>query len=77
MENIAKNLHSIASSVKVLELGVEKEKSDVSDWLEEGHTSEELLKLVNDLEEHVVKNHETNKDNKYGFDENGKRVMFL
>ncbi|RMC93027.1 hypothetical protein D9O40_18285 [Clostridium autoethanogenum] len=74
MENVAKNLYSIASSVKVLELGVEKEKSDVSDWLEEGHTSEELLKLVNDLKEHVVKNHEANKDNKYGFDENGKRV---
>jgi len=45
MMNIAKELKGIAKSIKIVELPV-PEKEDVSFYLEEGHTIEELLNLV-------------------------------
>lgn len=44
-ENIANNLIDIAKQVKILELPELKEKGDVTDWLDEGNTKEELLIL--------------------------------
>ncbi len=45
-ESIAKGLQGIASSVKIIELPGLQEKSDVSDWLENGGSKERLLQLV-------------------------------
>lgn len=45
-QQVARQLHGLASSVKVLELPGLPEKGDVSDWLEAGGTAEELLALV-------------------------------
>ena len=40
------NLVSIAANVKVLQLPGLAGKEDISDWLDQGHTLEELLDLV-------------------------------
>ena len=45
-ENVARSLHGVARSVKVLELRNLPEKGDVSDWLDSGHTAEELQALA-------------------------------
>jgi hypothetical protein len=42
----ATNLHGFAASVKIVELPGLQRTQDVSDWLDEGHTKEELLQIV-------------------------------
>jgi len=42
----AKSLHGIAEEVKIVELPGLKEREDVTDWINGGHTKEELLELV-------------------------------
>jgi putative DNA primase/helicase len=43
--DVVQSLHSVAS-VKVVHLPGLKEKEDISDWLDQGHTKEELLQLA-------------------------------
>jgi len=43
---VAENLKGIAESVKVIELPDLPEKGDVSDWIAQGHTKEELNELI-------------------------------
>ncbi len=45
-QDVAKNLHGVAASVKVLELPGLPEKGDVTDWLNAGGTKDELLRLA-------------------------------
>jgi putative DNA primase/helicase len=45
-ELVARNLHPVAASVKVLHLQGLPPKGDISDWCDQGHTTEELLQLV-------------------------------
>jgi putative DNA primase/helicase len=45
-EIVASNLHGIAASVKVVNLPGIGAKDDVSDWLNVGHTADELLALA-------------------------------
>jgi len=45
-EIIGNNLRGVAKSIKWLELPGLKEKEDISDWLENGGTKEELIKLI-------------------------------
>ncbi|MBW1953773.1 MAG: hypothetical protein JRI66_11970 [Deltaproteobacteria bacterium] len=45
-QEVARALHQVAASVKVVELPGLPEKGDVSDWLAAGKTLEELLALV-------------------------------
>jgi 5S rRNA maturation endonuclease (ribonuclease M5) len=51
---VAKSLHERGCQVKVLDLGYEilsKHGKDVSDWLEDGNTKEDLFKLIKDTPE--------------------------
>jgi hypothetical protein len=50
VEKVAASLRGVAASVKVLVLETGKKGSDASDWLDAGHTKEELLDLVRDAE---------------------------
>src|SRR5690606_4123203 len=43
---VAEALNGLARSVKVVELPGLAEKGDVSDWLDAGHTAEDLQELV-------------------------------
>ncbi|MFZ5988079.1 MAG: AAA family ATPase [Bacillota bacterium] len=43
---VAKSLNKIAKSVKIIELPNLPEKGDVSDWIAQGHTKEELIKII-------------------------------
>lgn len=43
---VHKMLDGVAASVRILELPALQEKGDVSDWLDAGHTVQELLELV-------------------------------
>lgn len=45
-QQVANSLYGKTGSVKVLELPSLPEKGDVSDWLEAGHTKEELMRLA-------------------------------
>jgi hypothetical protein len=45
-EQVAASLAGIAASVKIIELPGLPEKGDVSDWLDGGHTTDELLSLT-------------------------------
>ncbi|MFZ5447051.1 MAG: DUF927 domain-containing protein [Thermodesulfobacteriota bacterium] len=45
-DSVARHLHGVAASVKILELPNLPEKGDVSDWLAAGGTAEELRKLA-------------------------------
>ena len=45
-EDVAKNLDGVAKSVKVVHLPRGDDKADVSDWLEDGHTKTDLIKLA-------------------------------
>ena len=46
-QSVAKSLYGVANSVKVLELpGLVEDGGDVTDWLNQGHTGEELVELV-------------------------------
>lgn len=74
MQNIFKNIKGIASSTKVLKLDV-PDKGDVSDYLAEGHTKEEILNLISELKEYVGEESQINiYDIKAGFNEKGERL---
>jgi hypothetical protein len=45
-EQVARSLHRVATSVKIVALPDLPDKGDVSDWLDAGHAVDELLKLV-------------------------------
>lgn len=45
-QSVAENLHGIASSIKVVNLPGLPAKGDVTDWIQAGHTKQELLALV-------------------------------
>jgi len=45
-QNVARHLHGLAATVKVVELPDLAEKGDVSDWLKAGGTREELISLA-------------------------------
>ena len=49
---VANSLHGKASSVKVIGLPDLAEKGDISDWLDQDHTKEELLALVEQAPEY-------------------------
>jgi len=53
---IAKNLKGIAESIKVVELPDLPEKGDVSDWIAQGGTKEELIDIINDTPEWIPEN---------------------
>ena len=44
--NVAHSLHSVAASVRIVELSGVPEKGDISNWLDAGHTKEELLAIA-------------------------------
>jgi hypothetical protein len=46
VEKVAQSLHDIAASVKVIHLDGLPEHGDISDWLNAGHTSDELQNIV-------------------------------
>lgn len=48
--DVVKNLISIVNTIKILEIPNLPEGGDVSDFLNSGHTGEDLLKLVDDVE---------------------------
>ena len=50
-EQIARSLYGVAKSVRVLALPGLPEKGDVSDWLDQGHTPEELSELAQNTPE--------------------------
>lgn len=50
---IAKNLKGIAESVKVVEFPDLPEKGDVSDWIAQGHTKEELIEIIKQTPEWI------------------------
>jgi putative DNA primase/helicase len=43
---VGKSLEGYAATIKIVELPDLPEKGDVSDWLDQGHTGEELLEIV-------------------------------
>ena len=43
---VALNLHGLAKSVRVLELPDLPAKGDISDWLDQGHTVQELIDIA-------------------------------
>ncbi len=47
-EDVVQNLHTVAASIKVVDLPGLADKGDVSDWLDAGHTPGELVQLVAD-----------------------------
>lgn len=51
MRFIAESLKDYVTSIKIIEFQGMPDKSDTSDWLEEGHTKEELLELINNTGE--------------------------
>ena len=46
MKDLASQLHGVAESVRILNLPELPSKGDVSDWLDQGHDTEELLTLA-------------------------------
>lgn len=57
-EKVAKSLHGIAKSVKVIYLPDLPEKGDVSDWLDDGHTVEELNDIIAETPEWSLNGHQ-------------------
>ncbi len=55
-EQIAQSLRDTAASIKVLELSNLPDKGDVSDWLNDGGTAEELVRLTQEAPEWEPKN---------------------
>ena len=45
-EQVARSLHGVAASVRVVHLSGQPEKGDVSDWLDAGGAAEELRRIV-------------------------------
>jgi hypothetical protein len=50
-QTILKNLKGVVKSVKVVELPGLPEKGDISDWLSQGHTKEELTEIIRNTPE--------------------------
>lgn len=50
-ETVAESLKGIAASIKVVGLPGLPEKGDISDWLAQGHTKEELLEIIRETPE--------------------------
>lgn len=46
-QNVAQSLTGIAQEIRVVSFDELPEKSDVSDWLNQGHTKEELVERIN------------------------------
>ena len=46
VETVAKDVYQVTNELKILELPELKEKQDITDWFELGHTTEELNELV-------------------------------
>lgn len=61
-KKVAENLHSVARGVKILDLPGLKQKGDIINWLDDGHTKEELLKLAEQAEPWKQEKAELNKD---------------
>lgn len=51
MQQVAEMCSSTANSIRIIDLPGLSEKQDISDWLEKGHTKEELLELVESTDE--------------------------
>ena len=45
-ETVAKDVHTVTTELKIIKLLGLKEKEDITDWFNQGHTAEELLELV-------------------------------
>lgn len=50
---VAKNLKGIAESVKIIELQGLPEKGDIKEWIAQGGTKEELIKIIKDTPEWI------------------------
>jgi putative DNA primase/helicase len=50
--DIARKLHGVAASVRIVRLPDLQEKGDVSDWLNSGHTIQELDRLADEAEDY-------------------------
>jgi 5S rRNA maturation endonuclease (ribonuclease M5) len=48
VQDVARKLHGIAATIRTLELPGLASKGDVSDWLDAGHTADELKRLLNE-----------------------------
>lgn len=57
-ETVANSIYNKAQSVKVINLPNLSEKEDVSDWIEKGGNSEQLLELISQTDEWHLKNTE-------------------
>jgi 5S rRNA maturation endonuclease (ribonuclease M5) len=53
MQTIAAAIHGIAHSVRILDLYGDESGRDIEDWIEEGHTADELRALIANLVEYV------------------------
>jgi putative DNA primase/helicase len=53
--DVARKLHGIAASVRIVRLPDLQEKGDVSDWLNTGHTIQELDRLADEAEDYPPK----------------------
>ena len=53
-QTVAKNLKDLTESVKIVELPGLPEKGDVSDWIAQGHTKEELIEIIKQTPEWEV-----------------------
>lgn len=51
VEMVASSLHGVAAGIKVIRFRDQREKYDISDWLDEGHNKEDLLKLIEETPE--------------------------
>ncbi len=48
---VAKSLYEVAKSIKIINLPDLPEKGDITDWISQGHSKDELLKLVDETPE--------------------------
>lgn len=66
-QTVAKNLHGIAASVKILELpNLPEDGDDVYDWFARGGTPEELVKLTAEAPEYIPTTEPEEAKNEYG-----------
>jgi len=58
--NVARQLHGVAKSIKILELPDLAEKGDVIDWLDAGGTKKKLLSQIKKIRHYRPPTHQTN-----------------